>query len=554
MRTQVLIVGGGPVGLTLAIDLGQQGVECVLVDKRNAPGFLPKMERCNARTMEHFRRLGVADEVRAAGYATHLPMDVFVVTSVVEPPLVHHPYPSVDELKVRGAQTTDGTLPLEPYQLISQYTLEPLLKEIAERTPGVDVRFGWELVSFTQDPDGVTATLLGADGVTEEIRSSYLAGCDGGNSTVRNLLGFKLEGESSIRELRQALFRCPGLYDQIPIGRGRHYHVADDRSTFLIVQDDCEHYSLHAEVQTDEEMVALFREVIAMPLAFETLYVGKWTMRLMLADHYARERVFLAGDAAHLVIPTGGLGMNTGVGDAIDLAWKLAAVLHGWADERLLETYEIERRPVGRRNVQASREASIGRRLWRAAYRPVIRDDTPAGLRARRHLAGVADIHQRKSNELPGIELGYRYDGSPLIVAEDGQPPDATRFDYEPSTWPGARLPHIWLDDGAAIHDRLGRSFTLLRCNGSDVPTDALGDAFAAYGVPYEELVVEADAAATVYERDLILVRPDLHVAWRGDAVPDRVDELVATVTGHQQDVVALASAPTIATEGTTTW
>jgi 2-polyprenyl-6-methoxyphenol hydroxylase-like FAD-dependent oxidoreductase len=518
--TDVVIVGGGPVGLTLAIELGQQGVACVLVDQRPAPGRLPKMERCNARTMENFRRLGIADEVRAAGFDTALPMDVFVcVESVTRPPLVHHRYPSVDELKARVRATHDGSVPLEPYQLISQYTLEPLLRRVAERTPGVTVLFGHELTDFTQDEDGVTARVG-----QRVLRGAYLVGCDGGNSTVRNQLGIELRGESLL-ELRQALFRCDDLFDRIPIGKGRHYHVADDQHSFLIVQDDTKHFSLHARVERDEDMPALFERIAGMPIDYETLYVGRWTQRLMVADRYRDGRVFLAGDAAHLVIPTGGLGMNTGAGDATDLAWKLAGTLHGWGGPQLLDAYEQERRAIGVRNVDASRKAATGRRTWRAAWRPEIADPTPEGEAARAELAAVADREQRWSNDLLGIELGYRYDGSPLIVNEDDGPEDG--FDYVPTTWPGARLPHLWLDDGSALQDRLGRCFTLIHEPGFD--TEPVTRAFS--GVPFATLEVTRRFEG----HPAVLVRPDLHIVWRGSEPPER---LAATATGNVTSAV----------------
>ena len=530
----VLIVGGGPVGLTLAIELGAKGVRCALADRRDAPGRLPKMERCNARTMENFRRLGIADRIRAAGLPADVPMDVFVCAgTLTRPPLVHHRYPSVAEFRRRARTVNDGSLPLEPYQLISQYTLEPVLRSVAEATPGVSVRFGRELVSFTQDEDGVTARLrAGADGPDREVRARYLVGCDGGGSTVRGLLGIELRGESLL-EMRQALFHCPDLFARIPIGRGRHYHVADDRSSFLIVQDDTRHFSLHATVDDDAEMPKLFEAIAGMPVTYETLYVGTWRQRLMLADRYRDGRVFLAGDAAHLVIPTGGLGMNTGAGDAVDLAWKLAGTLQGWGGPGLLDAYEAERRPVGARAVAASRKASAGRRAWRAMWRPEITEDSPAGERARADLAAVADREQRWSNDLLGIELGYRYDGSPLIPDPGGAGPDPDAFAYTPTTWPGARLPHLWLDDGTALHDELGPAYTLLYHPGHEPAVAPLRAAFARYGAPFTPYELRASAAAQVYEdHPLILLRPDLHIAWRGTDLPAPAP-LAAQVTGH---------------------
>jgi 2-polyprenyl-6-methoxyphenol hydroxylase-like FAD-dependent oxidoreductase len=540
----VLIAGGGPVGLILAIELGQQGVRCELVDKRPAPGRLPKMERCNARTMEYFRRMGVAGRVRAAGLPADVPMDVFICAgSLTRPPLVHHEYPSVSALKAAGRRVNDGSMPLEPYQLISQYTLEPLLRQVAEATPGVTVRFGSELKSFTQDPERVIARVQSSDGAERVVHAQYLAGCDGAASTVRRELGIELRGES-LQTLRQALFRCPDLFARIPIGPGRHYHFADDRSSFLIVQDDTRHFSLHARAETDEEMPALFESLAGMPVLYETLHVGQWTQRLMLADRYRDGRVFLAGDAAHLVIPTGGLGMNTGAGDAVDLAWKLAGVLDGWGGPGLLASYEAERRPIGARNVAASRKAAQGRRRWRAAWQPGLEDDTAAGARARAALAEVADREQRWSNDLLGIELGYRYVNSPLIMGEDGAGPDPDSFAYTPTTWPGARLPHIWLDDGTAIQDHLGRGFTLLRAPGAGAEVEAeveaeagageLARAFGRIGAPFASFEMRSAAAESVYEgHRLLLVRPDLHVVWRGHGRLPDPGALAALATGH---------------------
>lgn len=532
-RSEVVIAGAGPVGLTLAVALGQQGVRVRLFDKRPDFGRLPKMERCNARTMENFRRLGIEDDIRAAGLDNDMPMDVFVcVEDVNREPLVVHRYESVNELKGTYRATRDGSAAAVPYQLISQYTLEPLLRDVALRYANVSVEFDREVVAFDQDDTGVTVTVRSVAGDEWQVQAEYLVGCDGGSSTVRELLGFVLEGESLL-EMRQALFYSENLLDQIPIGKGRHYHIADDKNSFLIVQDDKRHFSLHATVATDEEMPALFEKIVGPSVEYETLYVGGWRQRLMLASRYRDRRVFLAGDSAHLVIPTGGLGMNTGHGDAVDLAWKLTATLQGWGGPALLGSYEAERRPVGRRNIAASRRAARGRRAWRQRWRPEIADDSPEGARARAALAEVAEREQRWSNDLYGIELGYRYQASP-VLAYDARPESSDQeleFDYRPSTEVGCRLPNIWLSDGRALQDEIGDEYVLLEIGEHD--GDELRRAFSRIGAPFRTYSPDSPDAEALYGRGLLLVRPDLHIAWRGAEVPEDADSLARLVTGH---------------------
>ena len=521
--TEVLIVGAGPVGLVLAIDLGQRGVRCNLIERKDAPQFLPKMERCNARTMEIFRRMGIVDKVRAAGLRSDVPMDVYIVTALNRPPLLRHAYPSVDEARRNVDACTDGTLPLEPYQLISQYTLEPLLKSIAESIPSVTVRYGCEFSSFDQDSSGVAARIR-IKNQTQNIRASYLVGCDGGTSAVRQQLGIALRGEGDLLRFRQALYHCEELFDKLPIGdgpgRGRHYHVADEYASFLIMQDSTRHWTLHARVANDADMARQFEKTVGVPVKYEMLNVGEWKLNLLLADRYGKDRVFLAGDAVHLVIPTGGLGMNSGVGDAVDLGWKLAAALQGWGGPNLLASYEIERRQVGDRNVGASRYASAGRRKWRSLWRNL--DE----------LVAVAEVEQRKSNEMIGAELGYRYVGSPVIWEEPGGPEHLFR-EYVPTTWPGARLSHVWLKGHIAIQDRIGAGYTLLRFGKSKEDLSTMEAEFKSLGAPFEVLDIPDEGARDLYGFDLILLRPDLHIAWRGQRAPAQPQALAALVTGN---------------------
>ncbi len=537
MDTKVLIVGAGPVGLTLAVDLGQRGIDCVLIEQKEAPEFQPKMERCNARSMEIYRRMGLADKIRSAGLRSDIPMDVFIVRSLDLPPIIKFPFPSVDQARKNAEAVNDGSYPLEPYQLISQYTLEPLLKAEAEALESVDVRYGCKFLSFTQNDASVTTEVEYTDGTKETITAVYMVGCDGGSSNVRKQLGIKLRGDGNIAQLRQALFRCDELYDHIPIGdgpgKGRHYHVADEKSTFLIMQDSTKHFTLHSKVESDEDMNTMFEETIALPLKYEMINCNPWRQNLLLADKYREGRVFLAGDAVHLVIPTGGLGMNTGVGDATDLGWKLAAVLSGWGGPSLLESYDVERHQIGDRNVGASRYASIGRRSWRSLGGPGMFEKSPAGDAARENLRQVADVEQRKTNEMIGAELGYRYVRSPIIWEEPGGPEHLFR-DYAPTSWPGARLPHVRLDDGSALQDHLARGYTLLCLNGSADGSVDLKKAFAKIGAPFDTLAIDCQAARDLYQRNFLLIRPDLHIVWRSNEPHPDAQHLAAIATGQR--------------------
>jgi 2-polyprenyl-6-methoxyphenol hydroxylase-like FAD-dependent oxidoreductase len=505
----------------------------MLIERNVTSIRLPKMERCNARTMEIYRRLGIAEKIRDAGLPRSAPMDVFLATSMSGPPLVRLPCPSVGEAKAEIAAHNDGR-PLEPYQLISQYTLEPLLRSIVEAQPSVTVRFGWELASFTQDTGSVSARVSTGKGPDETIQAAYLVGCDGGSSTVRKQLGIRLQGEGDIRKLRQALFYCPELYERIPMGKGRHYHIADGPLfPFIILQDSTRHWTLHAAASSDREMEEIFNRSLDMPIQFEMLSVNEWTQHLLCAERYGEGRVFIAGDAAHLVIPTGGLGMNTGVGDAIDLSWKLAATLAGWGGTQLLSSYDRERRPIGLRNVKASSAAMSGRLSWRAAYHPDIAKNTTEGAAIRAEMARRFDVEQRKVTEILGIEAGYRYVGSPVVWPEAGEGPAPDNPQYVPTTWPGARLPHVWLNNGTALQDRLGPGYTLLRLGGSQADVSGLEQALRATGAPLDVLDIRDEPAREIAGFDLLLVRPDLHVVWRGNQLADEAGTIAAVATGR---------------------
>lgn len=531
---QVLVVGGGPVGLTLAVDLGRRGVRCMLVERNPAPLGYPKMERCNPRTMEIFRRIGLADRVRAAGYPPDWPMDNYFVFSMAKPPLIKFPFLTVAQAKAKTVATNDGTLPLEPYQVISQYTLEPLLKAAAEAMPNVQVRYGVEFESFAEQGGGVRSELRTAAGEQLVVASDYLVGCDGGGSAVRKQLGFALEGETQ-HTMWQALFHCEELWNRVAVPRGRHYHRLD-QWLLMIVQDSTKHFTIHAIAGDDDqesEVPGLFEKIVGVPVKYETLHINRWAQRLMLSTGYSQGRVFLAGDSCHLVIPTGGLGYNTGVGDSIDLSWKLAATLQGWGGPKLLQSYAVERRQTGARNVKASGRGNAGRTTWRSHYTPLIEQDTPEGLAARERFVEIAKVEGAKSSGVLGAELGYRYENSPVIAQEPGEGPAFDSEHYRPTTWPGARLPHTWMASGVAVHDCIKDGYTLLRLGHERPDAAPLTAAFAAVGAPFDVLDVPLGAPREVYGRDFILVRPDLHVVWRGNRMPADCTGLARLATGH---------------------
>jgi len=527
----VIVAGAGPVGLTLSIDLGRRGVRCLLMERHPTTLPWPKMDRSNARTMEFYRRLGIADRVRALGYPPDNPMDVFLTTRLSDPPIAVLKYPSVAERRKQIAASPNGEWLLEPYQLVSQNQLEPLLKEVAEATPKVTVRYGCELIDFVQDASGVTVTTRSIDGKPETLRCAYLAGCDGGTSTVRKQLGIKLEGRGGIRQLVQVIFRSEDLYERIITGKGRHYQFADAAGSSMVAQGTRKEFTLHSSLPPDTDFRPVIQDLIGFPCDFDIRHVIPWRHHLLVAERYRDGRVFLAGDAVHLVIPTGGLGMNTGVGDAFDLSWKLAGTIKGWGGPGLLDSYEQERRPIGIRNVAAAGWAAAGVPIWRALVTPAVYEDTPEGEAKRRELAASFDVSHRRMHGMVGVEAGYSYAGSSLISDEPGNVAEWETSRYVPHARPGVRIPHMWLQDGRALQDVLGNDYTLLDLHG-DCGAGPLVAAFRAVGAPLDVLHLDKERVRSVYGASVFLLRPDLHIVWRGDGPPPDSAGLAALATG----------------------
>jgi 2-polyprenyl-6-methoxyphenol hydroxylase-like FAD-dependent oxidoreductase len=539
ITTEVLIIGAGPIGLTLALDLGLRGIEVMLVDCKADLLRLPKMERSNPRTMEIFRRLGIAEQIRAAGYPADVPMDVCIVTSMAEPPLLHQEYPSVSEARAKILACHDGTMPREPYQLISQYTLEPILLARVKTLPNVTVRFSTEFVSLNQDETQVTVQLRNlADDNIEVMQVAYVAACDGASSPVRKELGIKMAGAAQLGAVTNVFFRSEDLFDKATVPPGRHYCFAGlgaggGAAGTLIVQDDRRHFAYHTVTPPTGDLAEEIRRFTGLDIQPEILHAGTWVQHMLVAERHSLGRVFLAGDANHIYIPAGGLGMNTGIGDAINLGWKLAAVLRGWGGAGLLESYGHERGAVARRNIAAVSHAVDGVRQWRGM--PItdeIRRDSATGRAMREKFSREAEPLNRRVYEMHGADIGYRYVSS-VICDEDGDPPADDTYRYQPSTWPGAHLPHVWVAPGVGLFDLLGPGYTLLRLGDDVVDVAKLAAAFEKRHVPLEVLEIDSAAIREVYEKNLVLVRPDLHVVWRGDELPPDVTALAARVSGH---------------------
>jgi len=533
--SDVVVIGAGPVGLSLAIDLGMRGIETTIVELNDAPLRLPKMERTNPRTMEIYRRLGVHEQIRASGLKPDKPMDVYIVEHLGKPPLLRLPYPSVNETRAAIAACSNGTLPREPYQLISQYTLEPILEQRLRDLPSVTLCRGTEFLSLAQDDDGVTVQVRDHHGGAErEIRCRYLVGADGGSSRVRKAIGVEMEGQAGLGVVTNIFFRCDDLLEKSVVPEARHYCFAPIGASggaagTMAVQDDQKHFALHTTVPPDGDIAEVIRNVLGLDIEPEVIHSGAWTQHMLVAKQHSLGRVFLAGDANHLFIPAGGLGMNTGIGDAINLGWKLEAALKGWGGEKLLESYSAERNATARRTLKKVAHAVEGSIKWREAFTPCVLEDTSQGRAEREVFLEVANPLIRRIYEMHGSDLGYRYQ-SPVICGEAEEPPPDDAYTFVPSTYPGCHLPHAWLDKDTAVYDAVGTGFALLKLGAVD--SGALEKAFAASAVPLKVIEIDDAAIRKLYGCDLILVRPDLHVAWRGNTVPDNPVDMVNTVTG----------------------
>jgi FAD-dependent monooxygenase len=411
--------------------------------------------------------------------------------------------------------------------------------------PLIDVLRPWRLVGLDQDGDGVTATIESRQeqGEQKTLRASYLVGCDGANSAVRGILGIDQQGERDVTTFAQVHFRSRDLEALHTFGQFWHLFFIGGGVGAIIAQDERETWTLHTTDLGDEaeggeiDPQALLNRICGREIAVdEFLEVSVWRPNILVADSFREGRVFLAGDAAHQVIPTGGYGLNTGIGDAIDLGWKLAAVVSGWGGEALLDSYEAERRPVAIANRDWSfRHVGVHMEAQELVDHSLLDEEGPAGEAHRKEIAEFLEVN-RGENESAGIELGYSYASSPVIASDSEAPAEAASdpFRYVPSTLPGSRAPHVTLADGGSLLDRFVDGFTLVAFGaGAEEAAEPFSAAAAELGMPISVLRIDDAKAREIYERDLVLVRPDGHVAWRGAAAPGDPAAILAQVTGH---------------------
>jgi len=543
IETQVLIVGAGPVGMTLALDLAWRGIDVAIVETRAAreqPSV--KCNHISARTMETFRRLGFADVMRdKQGLPHDYRNDVAFRTTVTGGwELARIPIPCRRD-RFTSTEGVDSWWPTaEPPHRINQLDMEPVLFDRLLAEARITIFNRTRLERFDQDENGVAGHAIDLDtGGEISVRASYLVGCDGGRSMVRKAIGATFEGDARLFDVQSSFIRAPALLGMMGDRPAWMTHSANSRRNGVAVAiDGRELWLIHNSLRPHESFASVDRDEalrailgVGEDFAYELIAKEDWTARRLIADRFRDRRAFIVGDAAQLWVPTAGYGMNAGIASATDLSWMLAGVLQGWADPAILEAYQAERHPI---NEQVSRYAmgvALRSRSDRAAIPPEIEADTPEGAAIRaRTGAEFYDLNVRQF-ACGGLNFGYFYDRSPIIAYDGEAAPAYTLQDFTPSTVPGCRLPYFALPDGTPLYDALGADFTLLRFDPA-IDAAPLFAAAAARGVPMILVDIARDDAPEPYRHGLVLSRPDRHIGWRGDAMPPDPTALIDLLRG----------------------
>ena len=528
----VLVVGGGPVGLALAGDLGWRGIGCVLVEQSDGSIYQPRMDLVGIRTMEFCRRWGLVPAVEASPYPRDYAQDNIYLTSLTGYELGRERFPGI-------GQAPPPQVSPQRRERCPQNMFDPILRAFAAAQKSVALRYRMRLVSFTQDSDVVTAVVENAEtGAREEILAKYIVGCDGARSLTRETLGIRMAGNPVLTYTTNVIFRCPQLLSLHDKGKAyRHIFIGPEGTWSTIVaingRDEWRFSIIGGSAQreyTTDEIKAAIRRAVGRDFDFEILSVLPWVRRELVAERYRNGRGFIAGDAAHVMSPTGGFGMNTGIGDVVDLSWKLTAMIEGWGGDGLLDSYTRERQPIGARNV-AEASGNLRRMLAVAPHADLL-DATPQGAATREKVGREFAETMRREWHTLGVHLGYRYEGSPICWPDgSAAPPDDPKA-CVPTARPGHRAPHAWLADGRSTLDLFGRGFMLLGFRAAADEAAPLLDAARERKVPMSFAAIAEPPIAALYERNFVLVRPDGHVAWRDDRMPEDALRLIDVVRG----------------------
>jgi 2-polyprenyl-6-methoxyphenol hydroxylase-like FAD-dependent oxidoreductase len=535
-ETDILIAGGGPCGLMLAIELGRRGIRTLLVDAKLDTAFNPQANATQARTMEHYRRLGFAHEIRALGLPPDHPTDIAYFTRFSGYELARLELPTaaqaVRKVKELGGSWSAAELP----HRVSQKFVEAALRRHAQALRSNDIRYGWQLEDFSAIESGIDATVRPTKGgEVLRVRSRYLVGADGARSSVRRRLEIPWLGETGIvrdfmgGKMFAVYLRAPGLRAAMPHRRAwMNVAVNAERRAFLMPVDGISEYAFHAALRpgedadawTEEDARRVFAQAFGKVLDFEVLSVGTWIAgHSLVAERFGAGRILIAGDAAHLFTPTGGLGYNTAVEDAVNLGWKLAHVVQGRAHARLLSSYEIERKAVALRNTAYAKRFADSVGLFVAL--PELEEIGSCGDAARAAASERLNAHARLEFNIPGVTFGARYDGSPVIVPDGTAPPPDEPNQYTPSACPGGRAPHAWLPDGRSIFDTFNFEWTLLALGAEPPDTTAFEVSADALKIDLRVVRYSEPRLGELYEAPLVLIRPDQIVAWRGERAGD---------------------------------
>jgi 2-polyprenyl-6-methoxyphenol hydroxylase-like FAD-dependent oxidoreductase len=541
----VIVAGGGPVGLFLAAELGKRGLSVRLFDDKAGTSTHPAANANSARTMEHFRRLGISAEIRQLGLPHDHPTDVAYFTRLSEYELARLTQPSWQQAmaKVREREFTWPTP--EPPHRCSQLYIEPVLRRAAESGASSILEYGATVTRIEQSDADVHVKVEYADGRPPAgLRAKYLVGCDGPRSTVRTLLGLQLAGTAGEKRdfmggrMAAAYFSAPALYSAIRGPRAWQYWTFNHEQRALIISVDGQgRFVINVQLQDGQAPEASdvgrrIANAIGADIPFELISTTVWTAGFALvAEKMLLNRVFLAGDSAHLFTPTGGLGYNTGIDDAANLAWKLEAAVKGVAGTALLNSYEIERKSAALRNTEFARQFADS--IGHVQLPKALNDDTAMGRAARESVGQYLAFHAHKEFVIPGVHLGTRYEGSPVIFTEPGSPPPDNANLYLPTGRPGHRAPHVWLEDGSSLYDHFGKGFTLLRLGSSAGEPSIEGISVAGCELDIKTLALDSSEARDLYGADYVLVRPDQHIAWRGNDIGSRFNDVLSRVLGR---------------------